>query len=66
MFPGKNIPGAFVGWDNTPRKGINGTASVGDTPEVIKDVFKKQIITTLLFKYVCYVVYTRNKLDGLL
>lgn len=40
----KNIPGAFVGWDNTPRKGINGCVSVGDTPEAIKECFKKQII----------------------
>lgn len=41
---GKNIPGAFVGWDNTPRKGINGSVSVGDTPDAIRDFFKKQII----------------------
>ncbi len=40
----KNIPGAFVGWDNTPRKGVNGSASIGDTPEAIKECFKKQII----------------------
>lgn len=51
----KNLPGAFVGWDNTPRKGANGRVFEGDTPEKFKmymsqqirrakDVYKKDII----------------------
>ena len=29
----KNVPGAFVGWDNTPRHGKGGRVYIGDTPE---------------------------------
>ena len=39
----KNIPGAFVGWDNTPRKGVSGRVFVGDTPEKFKRYLSKQI-----------------------
>lgn len=39
----KNVPGAFVGWDNTPRKGVNGRVFVGDTPEKFKMYLSKQI-----------------------
>lgn len=39
----KCIPGAFVGWDNTPRKGNNGTVYIGDTPEKFKMYLSKQI-----------------------
>lgn len=40
----KSIPGAFVRWDNTPRKGMNGRISVGDTPEKFKNYLKRQIV----------------------
>jgi len=39
----KNIPGAFVGWDNTPRKGHRGQVYVGDTPEKLNKYMSKQI-----------------------
>lgn len=40
----KAVPGAFVRWDNTPRKGNNGRVSIGDTPEKFQNYLKKQII----------------------
>ncbi len=39
----KCIPGAFVGWDNTPRHGANGRIYVGDTPEKFEKYMKIQI-----------------------
>lgn len=39
----KNTPGAFVTWDNTPRKGEKGQAFVGDTPEKFKKYLSAQI-----------------------
>ncbi len=39
----KCIPGAFVGWDNTPRKGNNGTVYIGDTPEKFQKYLTEQI-----------------------
>lgn len=39
----KMIPGAFVDWDNTPRKGLRGSAFVGATPEKFKKYFKQQV-----------------------
>lgn len=39
----KNVPGAFVGWDNTPRKGANGKVYVGDSPEKLKKYMSQQI-----------------------
>lgn len=39
----KNIPGAFVTWDNTPRKGEKGQVFVGDTPEKFKKYLSAQI-----------------------
>jgi hypothetical protein len=40
----KHIPGAFVDWDNTPRKGDNGTVYEGVSPEKFGKYFKKLII----------------------
>ena len=40
----KNVPGAFVGWDNTPRKGERGEIFVGDTPEKFDKYLPQQII----------------------
>lgn len=40
----KNVPGAFVGWDNTPRKGECGEIFVGDTPEKFEKYLTQQII----------------------
>jgi len=40
----KNVPGAFVGWDNTPRKGERGEIFVGDTPEKFEKYLAQQII----------------------
>lgn len=39
----KNIPGAFVGWDNSPRKGERGEIFVGDTPEKFEVYMTKQV-----------------------
>lgn len=39
----KNIPGAFVGWDNTPRHGKNGRVYIGDTPEKFEKYLTIQI-----------------------
>lgn len=41
---GKSIPGAFVNWDNTPRRGKTGSVAIGATPEKFKEYIKKQII----------------------
>lgn len=39
----KSIPGAFVGWDNSPRKGERGEIFVGDTPEKFEKYLTQQI-----------------------
>lgn len=39
----KCVPGAFVDWDNTPRRGNKGFVVDGATPEKFKKYFKKQI-----------------------
>lgn len=39
----KRIPGAFSGWDNTPRKGKNGLVVKGASPEIFQDYMTKQI-----------------------
>ena len=40
----KHIPGAFVDWDNTPRKGRNGTVYEGVSPEKFGMYMRKLII----------------------
>ena len=40
----KKIPGAFVDWDNTPRKGNKGRVYTGVTPEKFKKYLKEQVI----------------------
>ena len=37
------IPGAFVDWDNTPRRGMKGTAFIGSSPQAFGYYFNKQI-----------------------
>ncbi len=57
-FSKKNIPGAYVGWDNSPRYGERATIYMGDTPEKfeyymdlqIKNA-KKHYKTDMLFMY---------------
>ncbi len=39
-------PGAFVDWDNTPRKGTRGSLYDGVTPEKFKNYLSKQIRNT--------------------
>lgn len=39
----KSMPGAFVGFDNSPRRGSEGKIYVGDTPEKFHKYFSKQI-----------------------
>lgn len=39
----KSIPGAFVGWDNTPRYGERASVYVGDTPDKLYYYMDKQI-----------------------
>lgn len=38
------FPGAFVDWDNTPRKGLRGSVVVGANPQKFKEYFKKLVI----------------------
>ncbi len=40
----KNIPGAFIRWDNTPRFHENGSVIAGETPEKFYKYMKKQIL----------------------
>lgn len=40
---GRSFPGAFVDWDNTPRRGERGTVYDGVTVEKFKDYFKCQV-----------------------
>ena len=42
----KSIPGAFVDWDNTPRRGAAGSVEVGASPEKFKKYFKQQVLNT--------------------
>lgn len=42
----KAIPGMFVGWDNTARRGEGGSVCLGSTPELFKEYLIKQIINT--------------------
>ena len=40
----KNLcPGAFTAWDNTPRRGLKGTAFKGATPEKFKKYIETQV-----------------------
>ena len=41
---GKNVPGCFVDWDNTPRKGDKGTVLLNASPGKFKQFFKEQVI----------------------
>ena len=38
------IPGSFMDWDNTPRRGMRGSAMVGANPEKFEYYFDKQIL----------------------
>lgn len=38
----KMIPGAFVGWDNTPRRAETGSVYIGANPQKFKNYFGKQ------------------------
>lgn len=40
----KSVPGAFVDWDNTPRRGEKGSVFAGSTPEKFKSYLKQQLI----------------------
>ena len=39
----KAIPGMFVGWDNTPRRGKKGSVVLGSTPEKFQKYLSLQI-----------------------
>ena len=39
----KNIPGAFVGWDNSPRYGERATIYTGDSPDKLEKYLTTQI-----------------------
>lgn len=43
----KAIPGMFVGWDNTPRRGEKGRVCIGSTPEKFEHYMKLQIENTV-------------------
>ncbi|WP_070040419.1 glycoside hydrolase family 99-like domain-containing protein [Robinsoniella peoriensis] len=40
----KYIPGGFVDWDNTPRRGREGKLIVGATPEKFEDYFEQLVV----------------------
>lgn len=40
---GKNVPGAFVNWDNTPRKGSKGSVFCGAEPKKFERYLSEQI-----------------------
>jgi len=42
----KSIPGMFMGWDNTPRRGITGRVCLNSTPEKFEYYLAKQIENT--------------------
>jgi len=42
-YSSKSIPGAFVGWDNSPRKGANGTYVTDTSPEKFQKYLTRQI-----------------------
>ena len=42
----KCVPGAFVDWDNTPRRGMRGSIFQNVCPELFYNYMKKQIIHT--------------------
>ncbi len=45
IIPEPNMfPGAFVDWDNTPRKGNRGSIIVGASPQKFKNYYKQLII----------------------
>lgn len=39
----KNLPGAFVAWDNTPRHGKNARIYYGDTPQKFEKYLSQQV-----------------------
>lgn len=39
----RRVPGAFTGWDNTPRKGKRGLVVQGASPAIFKECMSKQI-----------------------
>lgn len=40
---GRSFPGAFIDWDNTPRRGNRGTVYDGVTVDKFRDYFKRQV-----------------------
>lgn len=40
----KYIPGAFVDWDNSPRRGAKGSIFVGATPEKFEKYFRQLVV----------------------
>ena len=38
------FPGAFVDWDNTPRKGLRGSVIEGASPEKFKEYFRRLVV----------------------
>ena len=40
----KMVPGMFVAWDNTPRKGLNSTIFLGSSPEKFEKYMTQIII----------------------
>lgn len=43
----KSVAGAFVDWDNTPRRGTNGLVFSGATPEKFQDYMYKQYLNVV-------------------
>ena len=47
VFSDKLVPGMFVSWDNTPRKGKNSTIFLGSTPKKFGKYFRRMINKTV-------------------
>ena len=39
-----DLPGAYCGWDNTPRKGVRGSVHIGATADKFRDYMSRQIV----------------------
>ena len=46
VFSPKLVPGFFVGWDNTPRKGTNGASFIGSDPKTFYKYFTRLVKKT--------------------
>ena len=51
----KSIPGIFVDWDNTPRRGTKGSVTVGASPDKFKKYFREKLVNIKKFYSTVYI-----------